>query len=81
LNKFIISNYPAILKFFYEYYGYNFNLDKKFFDVIYKTRNKNINIDIFGSNCGTLLNYSSKFLVKKDFNNTKIPYADFKNAF
>jgi len=79
LNKFILFDQPAILKFTSDYFKYEYKFDEKIFNVIYSTRNKT-NIDLLSSNCATLLNYSSKNLIRKNFNNTRIPYADFRSA-
>ncbi len=79
LNQFILTDQPAILKFLSEYYQYQNKSEEIFFKVINRTIN-NINIDKLGSNCATLLNFSSKILTKRNFDNTRIPYADFQNA-
>jgi len=79
LNKFIFYDHPAILKFLSEYYYYQDKIVEKFFIFINRTKN-NSNIDKLASNCATLLNYSSKVLLRINFDNIRIPYADFKNA-
>ncbi len=79
LNKFNLSEQPAILLFISDYLNFDNQLIKTLREIINLSK-ENSNIEYLSSNCASLLNYSFKNLTNQDFSNTNLPYTDFRSA-
>lgn len=86
INKIQIQDNISLINFIVDYIDIDSSkiFEEKLWDVIYLTKftgeKNNTILDLFASNCLTILNYANKIFFNRNFEGLRFPYADLSQS-